>query len=448
MLSSDDETSPGSEPTNDGLTRRELRERERASGEGTSVSAAGGASGASSAAASAREESTTAASAGAASAVPVGAAAAAPAAAAGVRSAVPDAPASNSDPFSALFGDGSGDPETLTTSPHPAKPKPKRRRRALWITLGSIAAVIAIVVGVVVWNVAAALNQVERFDLGVEDANRPAPAQPDASGHRPLNILLIGTDARDHAQGDSIINQLGSRSDTMMLVHIPADRKNVQVMSIMRDSWVEIPGHGQAKVNAALSYGGVPMLVQWIEGTFGQRVDHAAIIDFEGFKGMTDAVGGVTVHNDIAFDTGNTTPALHFDQGDIKLDGVHALAFVRERYAYADGDYQRVRNQQAYLKGFMEQVLSRDTLTDPAKLTALLGAVTPYLAVDTSFDQGTMLGLGNELRGIRAGDVRMFTMPTTGTGMVGDQSVVFVDWPRIEEIKQRLANDTLEEYSP
>ena len=87
----------------------------------------------------------------------------------------------------------------------------------------------------------------------------------------------------------------------MMLVHIPADRKGAYVTSIMRDTWLDIPGHGKAKINAAFAYGGVPLAVQTLEGLLDTRIDHVAAIDFEGFKGLTDALGGVEINNPIAF---------------------------------------------------------------------------------------------------------------------------------------------------
>ena len=147
-----------------------------------------------------------------------------------------------------------------------------------------------------------------------------------------------------------------------MIANISGDRQHVSIMSVMRDSYVDIPGYGTDKVNAAFAYGGVPLLVQTLEQLIGQRIDHVVGVDFEGFKGLTEAVGGVTLNNQIPFTSsppGNTT----FEQGEITItDGNKALQYVRERKAFDDGDYQRVRNQQAFLKA-----VSYTHLTLPTK---------------------------------------------------------------------------------
>src|SRR5690606_401872 len=106
-------------------------------------------------------------------------------------------------------------------------------------------------------------------------------------------------------------------------------------MSIMRDNWVNIQGHGEAKINAAVAYGGIPLAVNTVENFIDARIDHVALIDFESFKGLTDAVGGVTVNNTIAFDSINGGHGFSFAQGEITLNGDEALAFVRERYAFS-----------------------------------------------------------------------------------------------------------------
>ena len=94
---------------------------------------------------------------------------------------------------------------------------------------------------------------------------------------------------------------------------------------------------------AALAFGGVPLMVQTVESLLGQRLDHVVFMDFEGFKGLTDAVGGVTIDVKVPFTAGQTSD-IHFNAGPQTMNGDQALAFVRERYAFADGDYQRVRD--------------------------------------------------------------------------------------------------------
>lgn len=273
------------------------------------------------------------------------------------------------------------------------------------------------------------------------------PIKPTAGpAAQAMNILLLGSDSRgdsvDLAEGGDPSNQ---RSDTMMWLNIPADRKHLYLMSIMRDTWVDIPGVGPAKINAAMAYGGVPLVVQTLEGMFKTRIDHVAIVDFEGFKSITDALGGVQVN--VPLDFTSLHGEFTFKAGPQKLNGDQALAFVRERYAFVDGDYQRVKDQQIFLRAMLNGVLSAATLTNPLKVTDLVDKISPYVSVDASLDSGTMGALALSLKSIRGSDVLTFTLPTLGTGNSADgQSIVNRDDSAIAGIGKALGNDTLGAY--
>lgn len=271
-----------------------------------------------------------------------------------------------------------------------------------------------------------------------EETDRPAPTQADA-----VNILLLGSDVRGEL-GD-IDDLSGQRSDSILVMHVAADRQSMHVMSIMRDSWVEIPGYGMNKVNAALSLGGVPLAVQTVESIIDARIDRIAIVDFEGFKGITEALGGVTVDNPVAF---RSIDRYDFAQGPIELEGDEALSFVRERKAFPDGDFQRARNQQAFIKAVMAKTLTAETLTNPARITGLVSAIAPHLAVDDGFTSVWVGGLAVTLTDVRVEDVTFFTLPSTGTGMVGSQSVVFVDEDELALIRTAFRDDALDGYTP
>lgn len=340
------------------------------------------------------------------------------------------------DRLTELFADDSG----------PTKPVEERirRRHPVRNTLIALALVLLVAGGVVAMylgSLATTVNSVERIPNAFpEEASRPAATQTDAQ-----NILLIGSDSRGSI-GSDIDDIAGDRADSIMVVHIPADRSGTYVMSIMRDSWVDVPGHGEAKVNAALAWGGVPLLVQTVENLITVRIDHVAVIDFDGFKGVTDALGGVTVNNSIAFESSHMKGQVYAD-GPIHLSGSEALAFVRERYAFADGDFQRARNQQAWLSGMVSAALSRDTLSNPVRISDTVGAIAPYLALDSGADAGYLGTLGFSLRELRPADITMFTMPTAGTGTSPDgQSIVNVDWDRLAVVQQAFRDDTLADY--
>ena len=320
-----------------------------------------------------------------------------------------------------------------------------RARRPWLIALSVIGVFVLVLAGGAAVFLASLARQ---FDQGTEKIVDAFPDErvrvPEATGAAASaqNILLLGTDSRSKLE--NIEDADGNRSDTMMVVHIPADRSGVTVMSIMRGSWVEIPGHGSAKVNAALSLGGVPLAVQTVESIIGARIDHVAIVDFEGFMGLTEALGGVTVDNPIGFESSHLAGTT-FPQGPIDFDGKQALAFTRERYAFTDGDYQRVRNQQAFISAVLDKLLSADTALNPARVSEVIGAVAPYLKVDAELTSGYAGGLAVEMRNVRKADVDFFTIPTLGTGTSDDgQSIVLLDEARLVQLREAFANDSLD----
>lgn len=140
---------------------------------------------------------------------------------------------------------------------------------------------------------------------------------------------------------------------------------------------------------------------------------------------------------------------MHFAEGNISLDGEEALAFVRERKSFSDGDYSRAANQQLFMQAFAEKVLSRDTLTSPSKMSTLVDETTPYVALDDDFGTTDMLGLGTSMSSVRSSDITSFTLPTNGIGTEGGgQSVVYVDWDELDNVQQRFKDDELADYQP
>ncbi|WP_449281075.1 LCP family protein [Leucobacter sp.] len=329
---------------------------------------------------------------------------------------------------------------------------PKRRRRGLrntLIVLGSLIVLLGVAAGIGYAILANSFNEIQRVSIE-QDPSLPRPdpvaPQPDSAGGAPVNILLLGSDSREATDTSlDAADMTGFRSDSIMVAQVAPDGEHVTVMSIMRDNWVEIQGYGEAKINAAMSYGGLPLAVNTIENFIGARIDHVALVDFESFKGLTDAVGGVTVTNDQAF---TSMHGVTFEAGRITLGGDEALGFVRERYAFSDGDYQRARNQQAYMKGLASTVLSRETLGDPGKLINTFEALKPYLILDDGFDLAAVTGLGFGMRDVRSDDIRFFTSPTLGTGESADgQSIVIPDREELARVQDAFRAGTLHEYA-
>ncbi|MBG6213257.1 MAG: LCP family protein [Cryobacterium sp.] len=326
-----------------------------------------------------------------------------------------------------------------------------RRRKKVWrITLASIISLSLLAAGI---GGVGAYKISHSFDDQVAtlstvfppDNVRPAPSSGQVAEAQ--NILVLGSDTRG-AHNTSINDLTGQRSDVIMIVHIPANHEGVWVMSIMRDSWLEIPGHGQAKINAALSWGGVPLAVQTVESLIKTRIDHVAVVDFEGFQAITDALGGVEIDNPVAFASSKIT-GHSFAVGKQIVTGAEALAYSRERYAFADGDFTRVRNQQRFLKAMLSTVMSSRTVTNPATLVHLIEAVTPWLAVDDGLDFAYLTGLQLQLRDLHGSDLTFFTLPTSGTGTSANgQSIVNIDTGALPSLQRAFQTDSFEDYLP
>lgn len=349
------------------------------------------------------------------------------------------------DDRAAGSGDGPGSDE---------KPKRKRGLRIFFIVLGSLLVLALAAAGIGYAMLASKYNEVERVSIA-PDPKLIRPAEIDYSGNAPINVLLLGADSRDALDHESAPEDLvgGFASDVIILAQISPDRKHLTLMSILRDNWVPIQGHGEHKINQALGLGGVPLAVNTIENFIGARVDHVAIVDFQSFAGLTDALGGVTIMNDQEFHningTGNTGKRYPFPAGEMTLDGDRAIAFVRERYSFGDGDYQRVRNQQTFLKGLMKQLLSQETLTSPDRLIGAFDAMQPYLILDEGLDLNTAVGLGLELRSLRSSDIQFFTAPTLGGAMSpdGQHAIVLTRWDDMVKVQEAIQNGTLHEFA-
>ncbi len=278
-------------------------------------------------------------------------------------------------------------------------------------------------------------------DVFPEEDGRPQPSETGST-----TVLLLGSDTRDGI-GETLSSAEGDRSDVMLVIRISGDREHITAMSIMRDSWVEIPGRSENKINAALAIGGVPLTVSTVENLLDTRIDHVAVLDFEGFAAITDVLGGVTVDNERAF-TPVTLPDVRFPQGEVTLNGEEALAYVRERMAFASGDFQRVRNQQAYVKGLAKKILDTNVIQDSQRIKSLFQAMSPYFARDEALTADLIIRIGGSLRNVTSEDIMFFTMPNIGTGTRGGQSVVVVDFDEVEVIKGLLQEDLIHTFQP
>ena len=350
--------------------------------------------------------------------------------------------------------EGPGDDPGSRVGEHRSSPSHGRRRfRDHWVLLTALSLLGVVLVtgtaGVLVLGHRLQQNIESLGDPFVDLPSRPAlvvtaAAGSDEDAGHAMNILVVGSDSRISAGDPSAWEEGAQRTDVIMLVHLPADRSGAYLMSVPRDSWVDVPGHGQAKVNAAFALGGTPLLIETVEQLTGVRVDHVALTDFESFSAVTDALGGVelTLREDL-----RSRGALLVPAGDGLLTGDQALAYVRERRELPRGDLDRVQRQQAWMRAVFLRLGSTETLTTPARWAPVLDSVSRSVAVDDGFTLDVQRQVITRLARLGPSDVRFFTVPLQGTGTSADgQSIVLLDKPAFDELMSAVASDAVGAY--
>ena len=336
-------------------------------------------------------------------------------------------------------------PVVGTGSPERSRQERRRRGHKVAITLLVVVLLLvgAVTGAVFLWseNIGNNVTRVPDVFTGLDPGTRPAETAT-------TNVLLVGTDSRadtpttgTDAAGD--VDAGSQRSDVIMIMQMAADGQSASVVSIPRDSWVDIPGHGRNKVNAAYAFGGASLLTRTVEQLTGIRVDHFGVIDFAGFEAMVTAVGGIDVQ--VAEATSNA--GVDFAAGTNHLDGPSALAYVRQRYDLPGGDLDRARRQQNALRALLSQAASSDMLSDPAALVRLVDAVSRSVSVDDTLSNGGLRDLAFTSRGLRPASVQFLTAPVAGLGREGEQSVVHLDDARAAELWTALQNGDTRPYA-
>lgn len=313
----------------------------------------------------------------------------------------------------------------------PTRRERRRTRRVLLVVLGTLLALLGLLAGGTYLVSERLAGQVHRYPdvfAGLDPDSRPPPSSA-------LTFLFVGTDslAEQPTTGTDAVAQAavsgGQRSDVIMLAQVAADRTGATVVSLPRDSWVPVPGHGHAKINAAFAFGGPSLLVQTVEALTNVRVDHFGVIDFAGFQAMTDALGGI----DVQVARRTTFGPVTFEAGLNHLDGEQALAYVRQREGLPRGDLDRVQRQQNALRALLGTALSRGMLSNPLRTYELLNAITRSVSTDDTLTNNGLRSLALELRGVGRA-VTFLTAPVSGLGREGAQAVVYLDGPRCAEL--------------
>jgi LCP family protein required for cell wall assembly len=331
-------------------------------------------------------------------------------------------------------------PEHVASGPHvpPTRRTGHALRRALVASGVLVVVLTAVLAGGLFFledRYAGNIHRVNDVFSGLQ--NRPAPPSPTRTeAGQPVTWLVMGSDTRTHPSSGTTPS---GRSDVIMIIRLSGDQQHVQVVSIPRDSWVTIPGHGVSKINAAYAWGGPSLLIQTVEQLTGVRIDHYAAIDFDGITRVTDELGGV----DVMVGTASSYNGYSFHPGLNHLDGVEAQAYLRDRKDLPGGDFDREKRHQQYLRSMFQKLFSAGTFTNPATLDPVLRTVTSAVSVDSGLSNNDLLSMALAMRNTKPSGIAFFTAPVLGTGMEGAASVVYLDTTRDARMWEYLKTDSL-----
>ena len=365
------------------------------------------------------------------------------------RASVPQSDDRGSNRPSGRAGASSGGQSGGSPDPYRPGKAYKPRVRPRWGRIALLAGIAVVVIGLIAGI--SLYSYASNLDDGLKRTDAFSSltgARPNAVVSGPQNILLLGSDSRDPDTNDGKANAW--RSDTIILMHVPKDHKNAQLISIPRDTWVTVPKSdsapcdqgSRAKINASFAFGGLPRAVHTVECLTGVRVDNVVAIDFGGFKEVVDAIGGVDLYVDQTI-TSIHKPHRVFKKGMMHMNGDQALDWVRQRYQFARGDFAREEHQQQFLKALMAKASSSGVLTNPSKLNNFLKAVTKAVTVDKSF---SLTDAAVKFRDIRSNNLTFITMPNKGSANVDGQSVVLSDKDKAIALFNAVKNDQMTPY--
>jgi LCP family protein required for cell wall assembly len=295
--------------------------------------------------------------------------------------------------------------------------KARRHRTLLSVSAAMSALVLLFATGA--WGLASYVNDsVGRVNAGT--AGTPS------SG--PLNILLAGVDLRSGLTPQQQValhvgHDVSTNSDTMMLIHVSADRSRVTVVSLPRDSWVQIPGQGMNKINAAFGLGGPALMVKTVEQNTGLTVNDFIEVNFLGFVKVIDALGGVNVC--LPYPVNDPYSGLDLPAGVHHVDGLTALEYARDRHSFALSDLARIQDQQRLLASMLSEAIKSGTLADPVKLSSFLRAAVAAVKVDQTLN---VTALADQLRGISSGNVTFMTVPLANMNYQTPDGQSAVQW--------------------
>ncbi|RNM12147.1 LytR family transcriptional regulator [Nocardioides pocheonensis] len=263
----------------------------------------------------------------------------------------------------------------------------------------------------------------KRLEGNIGTAQFLAGPRPTEEVKGPINVLVMGSDTREGANGKGIGGDTPGLSDTTILLHLSANRQFAYGVSLPRDAMVQRPAcprkngngvdpGGITQFNAAYAIGGPACTVKTVEALTGIRINHFVVVDFVGFKSMVNAINGVTVC--VPQEVNDTVGHIRLPAGTYKVNGQQALDYVRVRHDLGapTGDIGRMKRQQSFISAMIKKVVSAGTLANPVRLLKFLDAATNSLTTDPGFANLKQLAsLGSSLKNIGLDNVKFITVP-------------------------------------
>ena len=312
-------------------------------------------------------------------------------------------------------------------------------------------------------------GQISRINVFGSLSDRPEKTS------RALNYLVVGSDSRE-GLSRAQIRQLkvgstavaaGGRSDTMFLVHISKKRDAAFIISLPRDTLVQVPAHlsqdgttnipeRPGKLNASFAFGGAPLLIQTIEAKTNLKIDHYVEVNFAGFTGVVDALGGIEVCSKVPIN--DPKSHLVMSAGTHTLGGIEALKYVRTRDFDGRGDIGRMERQQQFVSAVLRKATSTGVLLNPIKLANFYNATISTVKMDEGVDKNDLLTLAKQMRNLSSGNIRTLTVPLSdpngrvpgvGSVVIWDEVLAADLWTRVrddaalvDKVKKKKASPT------
>jgi len=306
-----------------------------------------------------------------------------------------------------------------------AKTRKKRIRKksillATGITLASLlaAAVVTIAIYALIVNDRLGTNSHGERIKWDSSAYRGVFIEPETDE---FWVLLLGIDERDRSSGIP-------RTDTIILVRVDLPNKKLALISIPRDTYVSIPGHGKDKINAAYTYGelnqrggGIPLVAKTVSEFAGIDIAYFAMVNFDDFEKLVDSLGGVEVDVPVDIIGDRLAGDVDIHSGLQTLNGEAALTFVRSRQLYNTGDYQRMANQRTFLQAMTKKVLS-----DPSKITSTITSISSMTL--TNMDLMRIISIAMAMQGMKENAIHTYHVPSMTDWVGGTSYVVAYDY--------------------